>query len=91
MATDLFPDGAGHRRRTMLEVDTVPERRGGQVTCDSNNCPVGIATQRADRSNRLVSDSAADWGQNVFAATVTSMQLTARACGQDSLGGANQV
>lgn len=40
----------------------------GMRACDSNNCPVGIATQREDLGNRLVIDSAADGLQNYFQA-----------------------
>jgi glutamate synthase domain-containing protein 2 len=55
--------------------------------CDSNNCPVGIATQREDLRNRLVIDSAAEGLQNFFSASVELMKVMARACGHDSLGG----
>jgi len=57
----------------------------GMRACDSNNCPVGIATQREDLRNRLVIDSAADGLQNFFEATVELMKVMARACGHDSL------
>ncbi len=59
----------------------------GMRACDSNNCPVGIATQREDLRNRLVIDSAADGLQNFFEATVELMTVMARACGHDSLSG----
>jgi glutamate synthase domain-containing protein 2/nitrite reductase/ring-hydroxylating ferredoxin subunit len=59
----------------------------GMRACDSNNCPVGIATQREDLRNRLVIDSAADGLQNYFEATVKLMKVMARACGHDSLAG----
>ena len=59
----------------------------GMRACDSNNCPVGIATQREDLRNRLVIDSAADGLQNYFEATVKLMKVMARACGHDSLTG----
>ena len=57
----------------------------GMRACDSNNCPVGIATQREDLRNRLVIDSAADGLQNFFEASVELMKVLARACGHDSL------
>jgi glutamate synthase domain-containing protein 2/nitrite reductase/ring-hydroxylating ferredoxin subunit len=59
----------------------------GMRACDSNNCPVGIATQKEDLRNRLVIDSAADGLANFFAATVELMKVMARACGHDSLAG----
>jgi glutamate synthase domain-containing protein 2 len=59
----------------------------GMRACDSNNCPVGIATQREDLRNRLVIDSAADGLQNFLEATVELMKVMARACGHDSLAG----
>ena len=59
----------------------------GMRACDSNNCPVGIATQREDLRSRLVIDSAADGLQNFFDATVELMKVIARACGHDNLSG----
>jgi glutamate synthase domain-containing protein 2/nitrite reductase/ring-hydroxylating ferredoxin subunit len=59
----------------------------GMRACDSNNCPVGIATQREDLRNRLVIDSAANGLQNFFEASVELMKVMARACGHDSLAG----
>jgi glutamate synthase domain-containing protein 2/nitrite reductase/ring-hydroxylating ferredoxin subunit len=59
----------------------------GMRACDSNNCPVGIATQREDLRSRLVIDSAAEGMRNFFEATVALMKVMARACGYDSLSG----
>lgn len=59
----------------------------GMRACDSNSCPVGIATQREDLRDRLVIDSAATGLQNFFKATVALMKVMARACGHDSLDG----
>ncbi|MEF8783150.1 MAG: glutamate synthase-related protein [Haloarculaceae archaeon] len=59
----------------------------GMRACDSNNCPVGIATQREDLRDRLVIESAAEGLQNFFEATVSLMTVMARACGHDSLSG----
>jgi glutamate synthase domain-containing protein 2/nitrite reductase/ring-hydroxylating ferredoxin subunit len=59
----------------------------GMRACDSNNCPVGIATQREDLRSRLVIDSAAEGMRNFFEATVALMKVMARACGHDSLSG----
>ena len=59
----------------------------GMRACDSNNCPVGIATQCEDLRDRVVIDSAANGLQNYFEATVALMSVLARACGHDSLSG----
>ncbi len=57
----------------------------GMRACDSNNCPVGIATQREDLRDRIVIDSAAEGLQNYFEATVKLMRVMARACGHEGL------
>ncbi|MFC6873409.1 glutamate synthase-related protein [Halobellus marinus] len=62
----------------------------GMRACDSNNCPVGIATQREDLRSRVVVESAAEGLQNFFEATVELMKMLARACGHDSLAGFNR-
>lgn len=59
----------------------------GMRACDSNNCPVGIATQREDLRSRIVIDSAATGLANYFEATVKLMRVMARACGHDQLRG----
>ena len=59
----------------------------GMRACDSNNCPVGIATQREDLRSRIVVDSAAEGLKNYFEATAKLMKVMARACGHDSLSG----
>jgi len=59
----------------------------GMRACDSNNCPVGVATQRDDLRSRIVVDSAAEGLKNYFNATVKLMKVMARACGHDSLSG----
>ena len=57
----------------------------GMRACHTNNCPVGIATQRADLRARLIVDEAADRLARFFASSVTMMQVLARACGHDHL------
>lgn len=59
----------------------------GMRACDSNNCPVEIATQREDLRNRLMIDSAADGLTNFFETTVELMKVMALACGHDNLSG----
>ncbi len=53
--------------------------------CHTNNCPVGIATQKPDLVNRLVVEKSATRLKNFFEASVELMQVMARACGHPSL------
>ncbi len=53
--------------------------------CNTNNCPSGIATQKEDLRARLDIDKSARQLANFFAASVTLMQVMARACGHNSL------
>lgn len=57
----------------------------GMRACHTNNCPVGIATQRTDLRSRLIVDEAAQRLERFFSATVELMSVLARACGRDSL------
>ncbi len=53
--------------------------------CHTNNCPVGIATQKPHLVARLAVDKSAQQLANFFAASVELMQVMARACGHDHL------
>jgi glutamate synthase domain-containing protein 2 len=53
--------------------------------CHTNNCPVGIATQRPHLRSRLNVELSAKQLQNFFNATVELMQVMARACGHTHL------
>jgi glutamate synthase domain-containing protein 2 len=53
--------------------------------CHTNNCPVGIATQKEHLRARLPVDSAADRLAHFFAASVELMTVLARAAGHDHL------
>jgi glutamate synthase domain-containing protein 2 len=53
--------------------------------CNSNNCPTGIATQKADLRQRLNVDKSSAQLNNFFSAWVEVMQVMARACGHDVL------
>ncbi|MFK7963111.1 MAG: glutamate synthase-related protein [Burkholderiaceae bacterium] len=53
--------------------------------CHTNNCPVGIATQKPHLVARLVADKSAQQLSNFFAASVELMQVMARACGHEHL------
>jgi glutamate synthase domain-containing protein 2 len=57
----------------------------GMRACHTNNCPVGIATQRADLRARLIVDQAAERLARFFTSSVTLMQVLARACGHNHL------
>ncbi len=57
----------------------------GMRACNTNNCPVGIATQREDLRSRLVIKEAANRLTTFFESSVELMQVLARACGHDSL------
>ena len=51
--------------------------------CHTNNCPVGIATQKPHLVNRLEVEKSARRLANFFEASVELMQVMARACGHD--------
>ena len=53
----------------------------GMRACSSNNCPVGIATQRPELRARLPVEEAAERLHKVFCASVELMAVLARACG----------
>ena len=57
----------------------------GMRACHTNNCPVGIATQREDLRARLIIDESAKRLANFFNASVDLMKVLARACGYTSL------
>ncbi len=57
----------------------------GMRACATDNCPVGIATQRDDLRARLVVDEAAERLHRFFEATAELMCVLARACGHSSL------
>ena len=57
----------------------------GMRACHTNNCPVGIATQKPGLRQRLVIESSAKQLANYFEATVGLMSVLARACGHDHL------
>ncbi|SLN12376.1 glutamate synthase-related protein [Pseudooctadecabacter jejudonensis] len=55
--------------------------------CNSNNCPVGVATQKPELRRRLDIQLGAEKLARYFGASVELMQVLARACGHDSLSG----
>ncbi len=57
----------------------------GMRACHSDNCPVGVATQREDLRARLIVAESARRLARFFGATVELMQVLARACGRRHL------
>jgi len=57
----------------------------GMRACHSNNCPVGIATQKPHLRARLPVEEAAQRLNRFLRATVELMQVLARACGHSHL------
>jgi len=57
----------------------------GMRACNSNACPVGIATQRQDLRSRLIIEDAALRLQRFFEASIQLMSILARACGHSHL------
>ena len=57
----------------------------GMRACHTNNCPVGIATQKKDLRARLQVHASAQQLANYLNATVELMKILARACGHDEL------
>ncbi len=53
--------------------------------CHTNNCPVGIATQKPHLVDRLVVEHSAQRLANFFEASVGLMKVMARGCGYDAL------
>lgn len=57
----------------------------GMRACGSNNCPVGIATQKESLRSRLIIDASAKQLHNYFDATNNLIKVVARACGYDDV------
>ncbi|MEP1488335.1 MAG: glutamate synthase-related protein [Algibacter sp.] len=57
----------------------------GMRACGSNNCPVGIATQKESLRSRIIIDSSAKQLQNYFEATNDLIRVVARSCGYDDV------
>ena len=53
--------------------------------CHTNNCPVGIATQKPHLTSRLMIENSASQLTNFFNASIELMQVLARACGKSHL------
>ncbi|MEZ4887258.1 MAG: glutamate synthase-related protein [Chitinophagales bacterium] len=57
----------------------------GMRACHTNNCPVGIATQKGHLRARLEIDKSAKRLQNFFLATNGLIEVVARSCGYDDV------
>jgi glutamate synthase domain-containing protein 2 len=57
----------------------------GMRACHTNNCPVGIATQKPHLRERLRVERGAEQLDNFLRASAELMQVMARACGHDHL------
>ncbi|MCB0666052.1 MAG: alpha-hydroxy-acid oxidizing protein [Saprospiraceae bacterium] len=57
----------------------------GMRACGSNNCPVGIATQKETLRKRFIIEASANQLANFLMATNDLMKVIARACGYDDL------
>jgi glutamate synthase domain-containing protein 2 len=53
--------------------------------CNTNQCPVGIATQNEDLRQRVDVQKSAKQLSNFFMVSVELMQVMARGCGHDHL------
>lgn len=57
----------------------------GMRACSSNNCPVGIATQKENLRERLIIASSAKQLHNFFMATNELIKVIARSCGHNDV------
>ena len=57
----------------------------GMRACQTNDCPVGVATQQDHLRRRLEIEKSAQQLANFFSASIELMQVMARACGHDAL------
>jgi methylamine---glutamate N-methyltransferase subunit C len=62
----------------------------GMRACNTNNCPVGIATQKDHLRARLEIEKSAKQLNNFFRATNDLIKVVARACGHDDFSKFNQ-
>jgi glutamate synthase domain-containing protein 2 len=57
----------------------------GMRACNTNNCPVGIATQKENLRKRLIIESSAKQLYNFFTATNELIKVIARSCGYNNI------
>ena len=79
-ALALGADGIAIANSAMQAIGCVAARM-----CNTNNCPAGIATQKPELRARLNVEQSAQRLKNYLDASVSLMQVMARACGHDAL------
>ncbi|MEJ6596968.1 MAG: glutamate synthase domain-containing protein 2/CDGSH-type Zn-finger protein [Oceanospirillaceae bacterium] len=79
-AMALGADGVAISNSAMQSIGCVAAR-----ICNTNNCPAGIATQKADLRQRLNIEKSSVQLKNFFESSTLLMQVMARACGHDAL------
>jgi len=79
-ALALGADGIALANSAMQSIGCVAAR-----ICNTNNCPAGIATQKADLRQRLNVETSAVQLANFLTGSVHLMQVMARACGHNHL------
>ncbi|MCP5101573.1 MAG: Rieske 2Fe-2S domain-containing protein, partial [Chloroflexi bacterium] len=79
-AMALGADGVAISNSAMQAIGCLAMR-----ACHTNNCPVGIATQRKALRSRLIIKQSAKQLETFFEATVDLMKILARACGHNHL------
>ena len=62
----------------------------GMRACHTNNCPVGIATQKENLRARLEINKSAEQLHNFFSASKELMQVVSRACGYKNISEFNK-
>jgi len=62
----------------------------GMRACNTNNCPVGVATQKEELRQRLIIQSSAKQLSNFLLATNDLMKVVARACGYSNFNQFNK-
>lgn len=62
----------------------------GMRACHTNNCPVGIATQKENLRSRLLIESSAERLNNFFGASTDLIKVIARSCGYDDISKFNK-
>ncbi len=84
-AMALGADGIAISSSAMQAIGCIAAR-----ICNTNNCPTGIATQKADLRQRLNIQTSSAYLHNFLDASVELMQVMARACGHDDLNKFNK-
>jgi glutamate synthase domain-containing protein 2/nitrite reductase/ring-hydroxylating ferredoxin subunit len=79
-ALAMGADGVAIANSAMQAIGCIAMR-----ACNTDNCPVGIATQKESLRNRLEIQKSAVRLKNFFEGSADLMKVLARACGHDSL------